>query len=179
MLQQLQHVVRNCRGLTILVPARKFVSWYTRAFKRGMSLSTSCLLPSFRTSPPGSESYCPSCPVHTQGQESSRWAQGLAGDRAGGSDLTLRCWWWFSASSKADQLNCIDLCQELQGAWGTELPEPVRVPLILEGSSPELLISISGSPERPLPKVARNKAMVTTWSPFRQNAHLNTGDGIK
>lgn len=120
-------------------------------------LSISCLVPSFRTNPPGSESYCPACSVHTQGQESSRWAQGLAGDRAGGSDLTLRCWSWFSALSKADQLNCIDLSQELQRAWGAELPEPVRAPLILERSAPELLISISGSPERPLPKVARNQ----------------------
>lgn len=113
----------------------------------------------FRANPPGSESHCPACSVHTHRQESSRWVQGLAGDRAGSSDLTLRCWSWFLVSSKADQLNCIDFWQELPRAWGTELLEPLRAPLILESpwSSSELLISISGLPERPLPKVARNQ----------------------
>lgn len=163
MLQQLQHItpMRNCRALPILDPAREllrlslclFLCLGThRALPRGMSWPNANgrmahptpkkLVPSFRTSPPGSESYCPACSIHTHGQESSRWAQGLTGDRAGGSDLTLRCWSWFSVSIKADQLNCIDFCQRLPRAWGTDLPRPVRAPLILERSSPELLISI-------------------------------------
>lgn len=146
--------MRNCTGLTILVPAMgsaqmKFVSWYTWSFpkrdeltkcqwKDGLSIS--CLVPSFRANPPGSESYCPACSVHTHRQESSRWVQGLAGERAGGSGLTLRCWSWFLVSSKADQLNCTDFWQELPRAWGTELLEPVRASLILESpwSSSEL-----------------------------------------
>lgn len=116
-------------------------------------LSISCLVPSFRSNPPGSESYCPACSAHTHGQESSRWAQGTEQEvltSPWGADRGFRCQvkqisWTVLTSARSSKS---------MGHWTAWV---IRAPLILERSSPELLVSISGLPERPLPRVDRNQ----------------------